>query len=669
MGHPATECLTLDFSSPLLDWLPAHLQKCKLQMNPPNLTYQRLIRKAGDVQVSFIPSSDPGQQEIFTPSACIYLLTDLFLLCERIADPASDARKTNPRADLWLMYPPLATKHLRVHKIDTSTDHTAFEVEIMRREKLTFFVNSPQQRDEWFDVFNEAIAFTGGARECSLKARECICVILTEQEIPISVLTAYTESLRVNTDVNRAVSPASISSAYARGTATSSLSGQSTGQPSPLPPLPLSASTPNFPNSASSAPPSGRSSTPGSDPAARTGDLRSPAAPNSAPGMYGRNSPAGYPPSSHGQPPVTNEGGMRHTSPNLGHSPRLHSLPSPARANFAPIHPDANRSLPPNPNSASSPALLQTQHLPPPPGGYHNGGAMNHNVGHQHPDPSMNGRGPYPPPLPPGATHGMIHKQPSTRSVSSLASRSSKASMPGTASTAPTSPIPPLPFKDANTHHHFQNQNQVPHAGLYGMNQDVRSGPGGLLSPVGSQQQHHQQQQYQGQMPIHRSRSAEGLRQQDPYRMPSSVLKDSLRGRSLPSQNGSNGQRSLPGSRMNSGYLQADPHDISPPPSPTRQGPVTSQLAAQMKCKVFIQQAHGQWKSLGTAKLKLYLQSTQKKQLVVESDKAVLISTIVLEDGVERVGKTGVAVEISDNESRTGIVYMLQVGVAEFGGL
>lgn len=152
---------------------------------------------------------------------------------------------------------------------------------------------------------------------------------------------------------------------------------------------------------------------------------------------------------------------------------------------------------------------------------------------------------------------------------------------------------------------------------------------------------------------------------QDPYKMPSSVLKESLRGRSLPSQGGgsgpSGGQRSLPESRMNSGYLPNSSEDISPPPSPTHEGPVTSQLAAQMKCKVFIQQAHGQWKSLGTAKLKLYLQSTQQKQLVVEGDKAVLISTIVLEDGVERVGKTGVAVEISDNGSRTGIVYMLQL--------
>jgi hypothetical protein len=94
-------------------------------------------------------------------------------------------------------------------------------------------------------------------------------------------------------------------------------------------------------------------------------------------------------------------------------------------------------------------------------------------------------------------------------------------------------------------------------------------------------------------------------------------------------------------------------------------GPVTSTISAQMKCKVFLQQQHAQWKSLGSAKLKLYRQDpTNVKQLVVEADnkdKSVLISTIVLTDGVERVGKTGVAIELSDKGTRTGIVYMIQL--------
>ncbi|KAH8988961.1 hypothetical protein EDB92DRAFT_1800079 [Lactarius akahatsu] len=124
--------------------------------------------------------------------------------------------------------------------------------------------------------------------------------------------------------------------------------------------------------------------------------------------------------------------------------------------------------------------------------------------------------------------------------------------------------------------------------------------------------------------------------------------------------------------------------ELSPPTSPTMDnppvptGPVTSSVSAQMKCKVFLKQGHAQWKSLGSARLKLYHQQpTNVKQLVVEAEdknKSVLISTIVLSDGVERVGKTGVAVELSDNGARTGIVYMIQLrneqaAVGLFGGL
>jgi hypothetical protein len=118
-------------------------------------------------------------------------------------------------------------------------------------------------------------------------------------------------------------------------------------------------------------------------------------------------------------------------------------------------------------------------------------------------------------------------------------------------------------------------------------------------------------------------------------------------------------------------------NEPSPPNSPVEEthmptGPVTSTISAQMKCKVFLKREHAQWKSLGSAKLKLYRQTpTNVKQLVVEADdrqKSVLISTIVLTDGVERVGKTGVAVELSDKGARTGIVYMIQLRNEESAG-
>ena len=126
----------------------------------------------------------------------------------------------------------------------------------------------------------------------------------------------------------------------------------------------------------------------------------------------------------------------------------------------------------------------------------------------------------------------------------------------------------------------------------------------------------------------------------------------------------------LPSAQLGSrGSSMAEPSfdDPSPPGSPTADfkpdlGPVTSSVSAQMKCKVFLQQHHAQWKSLGSAKLILYCQNpTNIKQLVVQSNKSVLISTIVMIDGVERVGKTGIAIELSDKGARTGIIYMLQL--------
>lgn len=117
--------------------------------------------------------------------------------------------------------------------------------------------------------------------------------------------------------------------------------------------------------------------------------------------------------------------------------------------------------------------------------------------------------------------------------------------------------------------------------------------------------------------------------------------------------------------------------DLTPPPSPSaEQDPAAlsgpAEITAQMKCKVFLKRNHAQWKSIGPARLKLYhQQSTNVKQIVVESDgssKTMLISTIVLTDGVERVGKTGVAIEISDQGRRTS-VSMLALGVVAIADL
>ncbi|WAR61831.1 hypothetical protein PtB15_12B523 [Puccinia triticina] len=160
--------------------------------------------------------------------------------------------------------------------------------------------------------------------------------------------------------------------------------------------------------------------------------------------------------------------------------------------------------------------------------------------------------------------------------------------------------------------------------------------------------------------PIRRSTSTEPYRDRQ-YRPPSAAIQ---RVHERPASGATSVSRaSRP---LVHGGARSDDSDSESAASPedTQQQAGPAVLAAEMKTKVFLKQAHSQWKALGPAKLRVFVQKPNNiKQLVVAADKGnkTLISTIVLSDGVERVGRTGVAVDISDRGVRTGIVYMLQM--------
>ena len=134
-------------------------------MQPPSLTFQRQLRKAGPVSLSFVPSSDPSGRDVRIARAHLVLLTDLFLVCAPV-EPA-DEHAASPGADFWLLYPPLAGKHLRVR--DGAGAQQApgeFEVAIMGKERLTFRAldaqgaqGDEQQAREWRAALDEAIRF------------------------------------------------------------------------------------------------------------------------------------------------------------------------------------------------------------------------------------------------------------------------------------------------------------------------------------------------------------------------------------------------------------------------------------------------------------------------------------------------------------------------------
>ena len=62
--------------------------------------------------------------------------------------------------------------------------------------------------------------------------------------------------------------------------------------------------------------------------------------------------------------------------------------------------------------------------------------------------------------------------------------------------------------------------------------------------------------------------------------------------------------------------------------------------------------------------MKLLLEiSSHRKRIIINSDKnkSKLIDSIVWEDGVEKVGKAGVAITLKRIESNVRIIYMMQM--------
>jgi len=129
-------------------------------MNPPNLPFQRSVRASADVKIYFTPNSTG--QDIVQNNGHVFILTDLFLSCEKIA-PLDRTGVDGP--DVSLCYPPLAGKHLRV--IEIPGDETAFQVLIMNKETLTLVTESRMARDQLIGHFNDCIEFASNREDSS----------------------------------------------------------------------------------------------------------------------------------------------------------------------------------------------------------------------------------------------------------------------------------------------------------------------------------------------------------------------------------------------------------------------------------------------------------------------------------------------------------------------
>jgi hypothetical protein len=84
-------------------------------MCPPSLVFTRELRASVDVVIRFTPRATGV--EVVHRQGHIFLLSDLFLVCERMSLEDRE-RFGNEGADMWLCYPPLAGKVLRVSEVN-----------------------------------------------------------------------------------------------------------------------------------------------------------------------------------------------------------------------------------------------------------------------------------------------------------------------------------------------------------------------------------------------------------------------------------------------------------------------------------------------------------------------------------------------------------------------
>jgi hypothetical protein len=83
-------------------------------MAPPGLKYTRELRLSVDVVIRLTPKSTGV--EVIHRQGHVFLLSDLFLVCEKMT-PEERSQGGQGGPDMWLCYPPLAGKVLRVSEV------------------------------------------------------------------------------------------------------------------------------------------------------------------------------------------------------------------------------------------------------------------------------------------------------------------------------------------------------------------------------------------------------------------------------------------------------------------------------------------------------------------------------------------------------------------------
>lgn len=83
---------------------------------------------------------------------------------------------------MWLMYPPLASKHLQVTPVVNDPEF-AFDVVAMGKEVVRVVVNNQVERDAWVQHLHETIEFGLQRKTC----HSCLPVIVRWRKLVIMI--------------------------------------------------------------------------------------------------------------------------------------------------------------------------------------------------------------------------------------------------------------------------------------------------------------------------------------------------------------------------------------------------------------------------------------------------------------------------------------------------
>ncbi|KAL1922787.1 uncharacterized protein VTP21DRAFT_9163 [Calcarisporiella thermophila] len=128
-------------------------KRCKLQLSPPNMPNQRFIVERGNVFISLLDKRDNVTGSCVThPSGHVVLLSDLFLICNRMTE---EEMRRKPGKRLYLLYPPLMVRYLHFALVDSNEEDSLFEVVIKKRERILMRAPNKQARDLWLKIASE----------------------------------------------------------------------------------------------------------------------------------------------------------------------------------------------------------------------------------------------------------------------------------------------------------------------------------------------------------------------------------------------------------------------------------------------------------------------------------------------------------------------------------